>query len=61
MAEKKATTTSVKNVSLSFGTEAELALYDALKSAAEADDRSISSFVVRVLLGKEQFPVKVTE
>ena len=44
-----------KTVALSFTSPEELSLHEALSSAALADDRSINSFIVRVLLGKESF------
>lgn len=47
---------SAKSVTLTFSTEQERKVYDAFAQAAANDDRSISSFVVRYLLGKEDAP-----
>ena len=44
-----------KSVSLTFSTESELSTYELLAKAAKEDDRSINSFIVRILTGKEKF------
>lgn len=48
--------TGAKTVSLTFSTEVELAAYGKFAEAAKEDDRSINSYLVRVLMGKEQAP-----
>ena len=50
-------TTGAKTVSLTFSTSDELEAYAGFADAAKADDRSINSFLVRVLIGKEDNPL----
>lgn len=56
MPKEVAEPTLSKSVTLSFSTEAELKVYAAYAEAAKEEDRSISTFIVRYLLGKEEAP-----
>lgn len=49
-------TNGTKTVSLTFSSENELKIYESYSQAAKSDDRSIASFIVCVLLGKEDAP-----
>lgn len=49
--------TNAKTVSLTFSTPDELDAYASFAQAAEEDDRSINSYLVRVLIGKEENPI----
>ena len=51
------TSNGAKTVSLTFSTEAELSAYSAFAAAAKDDDRSINSYLVRVLTQKEPNPL----
>lgn len=42
---------AAKTVTLTFGSNSDLALYSRLKSDADNDDRSISLFILRYLRG----------
>ena len=51
------TTTGSKSATLTFAKPDEIAIYEELVNAAEEKDYSLSKYIVRLLTGKEPFPL----